>query len=346
MRTFVPLAKCAVGDQVAVLSPSAGLPGLFPWVQDLGLDRMRTVFGLVPREYPTTRVMGASLVDRARDVMAAFADPANAAVFASIGGDDQIKLIRYLDPDVFRANPKPFFGFSDNTHLHNFLWNLGIPSFYGGSIMNQFAMPGGMPAVTVESLRRALFDGGGYELVEAREYNDVDLDWAEPANLGLSRVFEPSEGFQWDGSGVAEGVLWGGCVESLVFQSAVGKYLPGDEDLDGAVLFVETSERVPEPWLLQYLLSGFGERGWLARFRAVLVGRPKAWTLEKPNPGAWKVAYRAAQRAEVLAVVREYNAEIPVVQNLDFGHTSPQVIVPNGGRARIDADARRISFSY
>lgn len=78
-------------------------------MQDLGLKRMRDVFGLVPVEYPTTRVMNAPLEDRARDIIAAYADNKNKAVFASIGGSDQIKLIKYLEPDIFVSNPKPFF---------------------------------------------------------------------------------------------------------------------------------------------------------------------------------------------------------------------------------------------
>jgi len=82
---------------------------------------MREVFHLKPVEYATTRQLGASLPARAQDVLRAFADPANKAVFASIGGADQIRLLKHLDPDVLRANPKPFFGFSDNTHLHLFL---------------------------------------------------------------------------------------------------------------------------------------------------------------------------------------------------------------------------------
>src|SRR6185437_10917693 len=127
---------------------------------DLGLKRLQEVFCLVPKEYPTTRTMGASLEDRTRDVMAAFADPANKAVIASVGGWDQIRLIKLLEPQVFLDNPKPFFGYSDNTHLHNFLWNLGIPSYYGGSTLTQYAMQGGMHDFTVRFLRHALFDEG------------------------------------------------------------------------------------------------------------------------------------------------------------------------------------------
>ncbi len=346
MKSFKNLPKLSTGDQVAVISPSAGLPGLFPWVEDLGLERLQRVFGLLPKEYPTTRVMGSSLLDRARDVMAAFADPQNKAVFSSIGGSDQIKLIKYLDPHVFLDNPKPFFGFSDNTHLHNFLWQLGIPSYYGGGIMTQFGMNVRMHDLTVHSLRHALFDSGEYELEVASEYNDEGLDWSVKDNLDKPRKMEPNDGLCWDGTRDAEGTLWGGCVESLIVQSTTGTYLPKDADLDGTILFIETAEDIPEHWIVQYLLTGFGERGWFDKFQAVLVGRPKAWEFDKPNSTDQQAAYRQAQRETVLKVVREYNATIPVVQNVDFGHTDPQIALPMGKTARIHAAQKKIFLTY
>lgn len=346
MKAFNTLPKLSKGDQVAVISPSAGLPGLFPHVQDLGLERLRDVFGLVPKEYPTTRKMGSSLEERAKDVMDAFADPANKAVFTSIGGSDQIKLIKYLDPQVFLDNPKPFFGFSDNTHLHNFLWNLGIPSYYGSAIMTQLAMQGAMHDITVNSLKHALFDTGEFELEVAEEYNDEGLDWSVEDNLNKVRKMEANDGLVWDGSNDTEGTLWGGCVESLIAQSSTGKYLPKDADIEGTVLFIETAEDIPEHWIVEYLLTGFGERGWLDKFQAVLVGRPKAWEFDQQNDTVTKAKYRKEQREAVLKVVREYNKDIPVVQNLDFGHTDPQVVLPNGNKARIISSEKKILLSY
>lgn len=43
------------GDRVAVLSPPAGLPEMFPRPFELGLARLRDEYGLVPVEYPATR---------------------------------------------------------------------------------------------------------------------------------------------------------------------------------------------------------------------------------------------------------------------------------------------------
>lgn len=346
MKQFATLPKLHKGDQIAVISPSQGLPGLFPWVQDLGLERLRDTFELIPHEYPTTRTMGAPLKQRADDVMAAFADPANKAVFTSIGGSDQIRLIKYLDPQVFLDNPKPFFGFSDNTHLHNFLWNLSIPSYYGGAIMTQFAMQGQMHDITVGSLKHALFDTGEFEIKSASQYNDEGLDWADKNSLSKTRKMEANDPLAWDGTANASGVLWGGCVESLIVQSTTGKYLPACNDLEGAILYIETSEGIPDHWIVEYLLIGFGERGWFDKFQAVLVGRPKAWNFDKQNDPETKANYRKQQQEAVTNTIRTYNKNIPIVQNIDFGHTDPQIIVPSGGIARVDASDKKLYFTY
>lgn len=353
MRPFGSTTPVTRGDRVSVISPSAGLPGLFGWVQDLGLRRLRTTFDLEPVEYPTTRTMGASLTDRARDVMAAFADPTTTAVLTSIGGDDQVHLLRYLDPQVFVDHPKPFFGYSDNTHLHSFLWNLGIPSYYGIAVMTQLAMPVTMFDATVTSLERALFTPGEVELVASPVYNDAltdptgtVLDWADPSSADRPRLVEPAEPPVWDCPADAVGLLWGGCVECLTVQATTGIGLPADDALDGAVLMIESAESLPEPWLVDALLTGYGERGWFDRFAAVLVGRPTAWTFDRPNDAPTKAAYRQAQREAVVTAVRRYHPTIPVVQGLDFGHTDPQVVMPLGRQVRLDGAARRIWITY
>ncbi len=346
MKQFITLPKLKKGDQVAVISPSAGLPGIFPWVYELGIDRLREHFGLKPIEYHTTRQMNSSLEDRAKDILAAFSDPNNKAVFTSIGGFDQIKLIKLLDPKVLLKNPKPFFGFSDNTHLHNYLWSLGIPSYYGGAIMTQFAFQQGMIPQTIESINHALFDIGEYEVICSTEYNDEGLEWADKDNLKNKRMMEPNRGWFWDGKTDVEGVLWGGCVESLIAQFTVGKYLPKDEELENCVLYLETSEEIPDPWVLAYLLYGFGERGWLDKFNAVFVGRPKAWNSDKQKTLQEKIDYTTEQNQIILKTIREYSKTIPVIQNLDFGHTDPQIIVPSGNKARISSSQQKIFFNY
>ena len=47
---------------------------------------------------------------------------------------------------------RPFFGYSDNTNLLVYLWNLGIIGFYRGSTMVHLARPGRLHPMTLESM--------------------------------------------------------------------------------------------------------------------------------------------------------------------------------------------------
>src|SRR3954447_23687015 len=114
--------KLKPGDRVAVVSPSFAAPAVFPHRHEVAMRRLRGDFHVEPVEFPTTRQLHASPAARADDLMAAFADPGIRAVLSTIGGDDQITVLPYLDPGPFRADPKPFVGYSDNTNLLNWLW--------------------------------------------------------------------------------------------------------------------------------------------------------------------------------------------------------------------------------
>ena len=165
--------RCSPGDKVAVLSPSWAAPALYPQIHEQALRRIRDDLGLEPVEYPTTRRL-ASPEERAADVMAALADPEIRAVIATIGGDDQISLLRHLDPDIARADPKPFVGYSDNTNLLNWLWFHGIEGVHGGNTQVNLG-PGPAPdAQHLTSLRTALF-GGDVHLAPVTRTRDMGL---------------------------------------------------------------------------------------------------------------------------------------------------------------------------
>ena len=335
------------GDRVAILSPSAGLPGVFPLPFELGLRRLREDFGLIPVEYPTTRRMGSAPADRAADLHAAFADPDIAAVITSIGGEDELLVLPFLDPDLLRACPKPFFGFSDNTCLLAYLWQLGIVGYYGGAVMVQFGRGGAMHPVTEASLRAALFSPGQYHLAEVTAYGDTDRDWAEAASLESEPPMEPASGWSWrNAGGVAEGASWGGCLEVLAMLAMAGRVTPAAEQCRGGVLFFETSEEMPPAREVYRILRSLGERGLLSAAAAILFGRPKAWALDHRTTAGEKAAYIADQREAALRVLAEYAPDTLAVLDVDLGHTDPQLVIPYGGQVRVDGPARRITVRY
>jgi muramoyltetrapeptide carboxypeptidase LdcA involved in peptidoglycan recycling len=339
--------KAEPGDAAAVLSPSSRAAAIFPAPVDLGLARLRADFGLTPVEYPTTRAAEASPEERAADVHAAFMDPAIKAVFTTIGGEDELKVLRHLDAGLIAAHPKPFFGYSDNNNLNLFLWNLGLVSYQGGAIMVQFGRPVAMHPVTRDSLRHAVFDRGPRRLVTSREYNDQEHNWADPEALATELVMFPSDDWSWHGpQGTITGPSWGGCLEILDFHLRTGRYLLPDEQYEGVVLFLETSEELPPADYVYRVLMSMGERGLLQRFGAIIWGRPKAWSFERPNDPAEKARYTSAQYDAVRSAVAEYHPDVPLVLGVDFGHTDPQQIVPFGGQITVDATNREITAVY
>jgi muramoyltetrapeptide carboxypeptidase LdcA involved in peptidoglycan recycling len=326
-----------------VISPSGRAVSLFPAPFELGLARLRDDFDLVPVEYPTTRAAEASPAERAEDVHAAFSDPTIKAVIASIGGDDELKVLAHLDPAVLTEHPKPFFGYSDNTNLHLYLWNLGLVSYHGAAVMVQLARPGSMHPVTRESLERALFTSGAYALEPVESYSDEDSDWNDAAALSVEPQMFPGESWSWHGERTTiTGWAWGGSLEIVDFHLRTSRYLLPNEAYEGAVLFLETSEEAPPPSYVHRVLMCMGERGLLQQFSGVVWARPKA----RPGDPGEKAQYTEAQRDVVLSALNEYHPNVPLVFGVDFGHTDPQHVIPSGGVVTIDAERQRLEVTY
>jgi len=105
---------------------------------------------------------------------------------------------------------------------------------------------------------------------------------------------------------------------------------------------LETSEEIPTAEYVFRVMRALGERRILEHVQGVLVGRPKAWEFDKQRTRDEKEAYRTTQRDTILKAVRTYNEDIPIVQNLNFGHTDPQIPMPYGNRVRIDVQGKKV----
>jgi muramoyltetrapeptide carboxypeptidase LdcA involved in peptidoglycan recycling len=339
--------KVSAGDSVAIVSPSWAGPGMFPAVHELGLQRLREELGLVPVEYPTTRRLGASAADRAADLMAAFADPGIAAVLATVGGDDELTVLPHLDAAVVAANPKAFVGYSDNTNLLNWLWNLGIVGYHGGSTMVHLGRGGEPHPVSINSLRNALFTTDEVEITAVGTFSEDEVAWQQPEALTTPPPTRPAEGWTWHGADrVFEGPTWGGNLEILHWNLAAGRWIRPAADYAGCILLIETSEEMPTATEVGRMLRNMGERGLLEQFPAVVVGRPKASSRMAPRSDEERAAFVREQRDAVLGALDRYRPDALAVFGLDIGHTDPQWVVPYGGRMRVDGLNRAIHVRY
>ena len=327
------------GDRVATVSLSwggAGDPEIL-WRYAQGKRRLEEHFGLEVVEMPHT-LKGSKFVyenpqKRAEDLMTAFADPVIKGIFACIGGDDSIRMLPYIDFSVIRDHPKVFMGYSDTTTTHLICLKAGLSSFYGPSILAEFAENVSMHAYTAHWAARALFQTEPMGPIHpATEWTSEYLPWVEE-NKERSRKMEPNLGYELlQGTGVVRGRLLGGCVEVLEMAKQTVLW-PDQVDWSEVILFLETSEDQPQPTHLEYWLRNYGTQGILQRIQGMIVG--------KPYGDRYYEEYKKSIR-KILAEVDR--SDLPVLYNMSFGHTAPMTILPLGALAEIDCDRRSFTI--
>lgn len=324
------------GNRIAVVSPSWGGPAAFPHVFDRGLDVLRG-WGLEVAEFPSARTPAENLradpAFRADDINRAFADKSIAAIIASIGGDDSIRLLPFLEASVIAANPKILMGFSDTTTLLMAVHQLGIVTFHGPSVMAGLSQVESLPPIFGRHVRSMLFNPADtYTFVPYGTYADGYPDWGGASEAGLVNPLQSDDGWHVvQGEGRATGRLIGGCLEVLDWLRGLPAW-PLDKDWDDRLLFIETSEEKPTALQVARMLRSLGAMGIFGRLSGLLVGRARDHSIEE------KAALEAAIRA---VVANEFGrSDLPIVANLDFGHTDPQWVLPLGIRAELDVDAR------
>ncbi len=325
------------GDRVAALTLSWGGPAQYPEQYEQGVAQFTEAFGIEVVEYPCTRRDDAWLRDhpeaRVADLHAALADPDIDGIVSTIGGDDSIRLLPMLDLDLVAANPKVAIGFSDST---TWLWaflRAGVLSFYGPSLMAGFGEAGGLHALTRRGVQRMLLQDGPPGEWPANEegWTDAIHDWGDAELRATPRRLRPAEGWRWHGRGTVEGPCIPACLE-------IADWLRGSAwwpDLDGAVLVLEASEEAPGAEYLLRFLRTLALRGDLDRIAALLYGRPAG---EDPAD------HQAHDDAILRALAEVGREDLPVVTDLDVGHTFPQWTLPVGGAIRVDPEARSITF--
>lgn len=89
-----------------------GGPGAFPDRFQLGKQRLESIFGLkiIPTKHALCEPEWIYWNPKARadDLMEAFLDPEIKGIISTIGGDDSIRLLPFVDLEIIRKNPKVF----------------------------------------------------------------------------------------------------------------------------------------------------------------------------------------------------------------------------------------------
>lgn len=342
MKELKKPPKLEVGDTVATVSLSWGGAGKYPWRYEAGVRQLQDLAALNVVPAPNSMRDEAWLSNnpeaRADDLMWAFENKNVKAILSNIGGDDSIRLMPYIDTDTIAANPKIFMGYSDSTVTHFACLKAGLSSFYGPAIMAGFAENQGMYEYTKTAFKNMLMeiDPAGAWTESGAPWCYKQLQWSDPDNQEKEREkYEKTAHKFLQGEGVVEGRLIGGCLEVLEFLKGTA-YWPSKKDWKDTILFIETSEEAPSPEFLKRCLRNYAAQGILDQVKAIFCGRPG---------GVDFATFKDYEDVIIQVVSKECGrTKMPIVTQMEFGHTDPMMILPYGRLVEINADEKEVSF--
>lgn len=328
------------GDKVATISLSWGGAGDADilWRYNQGKKRLEENFGLQVVEMPNT-LKGTEYIynnpeARAKDLMMAFEDKSIKAIFTCIGGEESIRMLPYINFETIRDNPKIFMGYSDTTVTHMICVKAGISSFYGPSVLAEFAENVQIFDYTAHWINKVLFSNETIGEVQSSDiWTSEYLPW-EQCNKDIRRKVYPNGGYELlQGKGSARGQLIGGCME--VLEMVKGTEIWPDEKMwDDTILFLETSEDKPSPKYFEYWLRNYGSQGILNKVNGIIFGKP------------YDNMYYEEYKEVIFKVIKDELGltELPIMINMSFGHTAPMMILPYGAMAEINCDENKFSI--
>jgi muramoyltetrapeptide carboxypeptidase LdcA involved in peptidoglycan recycling len=317
--------KLVPGDELRVIAPSTSFHVINPAVREVALKNLsalglKVTYGRHAEECDLFN--SSSVNSRLEDLHEAFSDPEVKAILTAIGGYNSNQLLRHLDYDLIKANPKIVCGYSDITALAAAIHARTGLVTYSGPHFSTFGMEQGL-GYTLEYFQKCLMKAGPFIIEPSTEWSDDK--WARDQQ---ERTFIRNAGCVVIYEGSAEGTLLGGNLCTLNLLQGT-EYMP---PLAGSLLLLEDdyeSKALTFDRDLQSLLHqpGFSE------VRGMVIGRfqkESAMTTEK-------LIGIIASKAEL--------GKIPVIANADFGHTTPQFTFPIGGKGRLVAMDGSIEFS-
>lgn len=336
---------------VGVVSLSAGTLGedFVRHELELGVRRLEN-YGLkvkfLPHALKGIDYVKAHPEQRAADLLEAFRDPEIDLILCAIGGDDTYRLLPYLFGEnqlAKAACEKPFLGFSDSTVNHFMLHKVGLPTFYGQAFLSDVCeMDKEMLPYTRRYFEELLRTGAIRQVEPSDVWYEGRTDYS-PACLGTPLPAHPAEGWKLlQGPPAFSGKILGGCLDTLYdffdgecyadMPALCRKYglFPDAADWQGRILLLETSEEQMSPEKFSRALGFLKEAGVFKAVSGVLFGRPM------------DNVYREEYHRRLAAAVDD--PALPILADVSVGHALPRCILPFGVNARVDAQARTITF--
>lgn len=317
--------KLRKGDEIRVVSPSKSLSLILKENRKIALKRFNKLgfkVSFSKNSEETDEFESSSIKSRIGDIHEAFLDKNVKAILSTIGGFNSNQLLKYLNYNLIKKNPKIFGGYSDTTALLNAIYSKTNLVTYSSPSFSSFSMLKGFE-YTLEYFKKCLVYNLPFEVKPSDKWSD-DIWWKKDQK---NRKFIKNKGHYVINKGEAEGTIIGGnqCTLNLLQGT---EFMPPLKD---SILFLEDDYEVDALTFDRDLQSLIHQKDF-EKVKAIIIGRfQKASKMKKEL------------LIKIIKTKEELNS-VPTIADVDFGHTNPQITFPIGGKAKVIADKNKIEL--
>lgn len=323
MKIIFP-KKLKEGDKVMAVAPSDSLSLISQDVRRIANER----FDAMGLELSFSRHVedldefdSSSIESRVSDLHEAFSDESVKGIFTVIGGYNCNQLLRYLDWNLIKNNPKIFVGYSDTTALQNAIYAKTGLVTYSGPAYSTFGQKLHFD-YTLEYFKKCLLHDTEFNISPSESWSD-DKWYRDQENRKLFK----NDGWLVINSGEAKGTILGAniCTFNLLQGT---EYFPNISD---SILFLE-DDAESKIFNFDRDLQSLIHLPNFNMVKGIVIGRFQNASEVKTE-----------QLIKVIALKKELR-RMPVLANADFGHTDPMFTFPIGGEARLVVSDKKSSL--
>lgn len=340
MSLIVP-KKLKKGDTVGLISPSAGLAPFAMHRIDKAVQTLRELgykIKISKHALKNADYVSASLEERLEDIHSMFKNPQIKMIMCTIGGNHSNQLIKYLDYNLIKENPKIFIGYSDITVLHFAIQSqTNLATYYGPCAMTQFGEYPKILNYTLEYFNKALMQNqfiDAYEVKPSKIWTDEVLNWFEKGDLERARQCNKNKGHEWMLAGKAKGKIIGGSIPSINHLAGTKYWL----DPKDKIYFIDIPEshNIDKGLPLSDIDSYFADLDNLGLFNSIkglIIGRPYRYTKE--------------ESIRLKDVILKYagKKKCPILFNANIGHVDPIITLQYGALVELDSASNKFKIS-
>lgn len=321
--------KLKAGDSIGIVAPAASASLISKRNLDLAKKKLES-FGLNviygKNIFKRHKLSIDGIKERIDDLHSMFSSGKIKGIMAVIGGYSSNQLLPHLNYELIKKNPKVFVGYSDITALQNaILQKTGLITF-SGPCFASFAQIHSPCEFEEEYFKKNLMDQDFNVTLRPSKIWADDEWWKTP---GKKRELKKNNGWKYIKKGKAKGVIVGGNLSTFLLLLGTA-YLP---DLRNKILFIEEDPEMNRG-MIERMFTQLSQSDYFNKINGLVVGRFSS-----------KTNFSEKEEKKLFQTIT-LGLDIPVISNLDFGHTSPTITFPIGGKCEIDTSKNLIKLEY